>query len=119
MPSTPTPFQFPDGYPELWEQLGHVIGHKLLDWGVAHTQAQAWSLELLDAMRAECGGGQLYLSKGQSYELSKRDLEIYGKFKGDNYDQLGRAYRLTSIQIRNIVKRGRARDVARKQARLF
>ncbi len=114
-----TLFTFPEGYPALLEQIGHVLGRKLLELGIDHAKANAHALAMLDAIRKEVGGTMVYVSKGQSYDMSARDDAIYAKFRGNNYTQLARLYQLTDMQIRNIVKRGRARDVARKQARLF
>jgi Mor family transcriptional regulator len=112
-------FTFPEGYPELLEQMGHIIGTELLTLGLPLQIANAKALDITNAIRRDLGGQQLYVSKGLEYDLSMRDEEIYAAFRGDNYDELTRRYNLTTVQIRNIVKKGQLRDQARRQNKLF
>jgi Mor family transcriptional regulator len=114
-----TVMTFPDGYPELLEQMGQILGRKLLDLGLPLAIANAKAFEMIEAIREEIGGQQQYIPKGEAYEMSIRDESIYAKFKGANYHDLAHEFDLTTVQIRNIVKRGRARDVAKRQHALF
>ena len=110
---------FPDGYPDLLEQMGQILGRKLLDLGLPLAIANAKAFEMTEAIREAIGGQQQYIPKGEAYEMSIRDEAIYAKFNGTNYQDLGHEFDLTTVQIRNIVNRGRARDVAKRQQALF
>lgn len=117
--STPVIMTVPEGYPELLEQMGQIIFRKLLDLGLPTAIANAKAFEIIEAIRDECGGQQQYIPKGDAYEMSIRDESIYEKFNGTNYHELAHQFDLTTVQIRNIVKRGRARDTAKRQGALF
>lgn len=114
-----TVMTFPEGYPELLEQMGQIIGAELLTLGLPLSIANAKALSITNAIRREVGGQQLYVSKGLEYDLSLRDEEIYAAFRGNNYDDLARRFSLTTVQIRNIVRKGQLRDQARRQNKLF
>lgn len=114
-----TVMTFPEGYPELLEQMGQIIGAELLTLGLPLAIANAKALSITNAIRREVGGQQLYVSKGLEYDLSVRDEEIYSAFRGNNYDDLARRFNLTTVQIRNIVRKGQLRDQARRQNKLF
>lgn len=110
---------FPDGYPELLEQIGQVIFRRLRRYDVAHESAIDMTFSLVEDIRTEIGGVQQYIPRGLSFELSQRDQEIWQKFTGDNYDTLAREYRLTEMQVRNIIKRALQRDTATRQGSLL
>lgn len=110
--------QFPDGYPELLEQIGQVIFRRLRRHDIAHQSAIDMTLGLVEDIRAEIGGSQQYIPRGLSFELAQRDREIWAKFTGNNYDTLAREYRLTEMQVRNIIKRARQRNMVAQQGAL-
>jgi len=110
---------FPDGYPELLEHIGQVIFRRLRRYDVAHESAIEMTFSLVEDIRTEIGGVQQYIPRGLSFKLSQRDQEIWQKFAGDNYDTLAREYRLTEMQVRNIIKRARQRDTATRQGSLL
>ena len=111
--------KFPDGYPEILEQMGLVVARRLADHGVPVDQLQELTLGIMEEIRFEVGGRDTYIPKGHLFALSQRDEEIYNQFKGNNYYELARKYGITEIQIRSIVKRGRERDLARRQGSLI
>ena len=110
---------FPDEYPELLEHIGRVVATKLLEYGIQSENIQQATFDITESIRNEVGGTMQYIPRGQNYIMNKRDTEIFGKFKGDNYDQLAHEYSMTSMSIRNIVKRGLAREKALRQSPLF
>lgn len=110
---------FPPEYPELLEQMGQIIGRKLVEHGLPHAQAQVAAFDIAESIRTEIGGVQQYIPRGLRFELSQRDREIYDKFDGRNYHKLAHEYSLSEMQVRNIVKRGPAADRASKQASLL
>lgn len=92
---------------------------------VTHTLVQKHSLSLPDARRqarditiaiAQCFGGmQLYLPFGKTLELAVRNKAIWNDFNGSNIEQLVRTYRLTKVQIYNILAHQRALHVSEHQ----
>ncbi len=101
---------FPPEYPELLEQMGQIIGRKLIEHGIPRDQAKAAAFDIAESIRTEIGGVQQYIPRGVRFELSLRDHEIYKKFDGRNYQKLAHEYNLSEMQVRNIIKRGQARD---------
>lgn len=110
---------FPDGYPELLEQIGQALFRKLISFHLEQQLAQTWAFHLTEAIRTEIGGIQQYIPRGLSYELSQRDAQIWREFSGDNYQALAHKYKLTEVQVRNIVKRARLRDTHARQISLL
>lgn len=111
-------FEFPEGYPDVLEQMGQRIGRTLVKHGIKKPQAQVIAFESVEGIRSELGGAYLYVNKGITYELSARDLEIWEKFNGRNYFELSQEYKLSEMQIRNIINAIRAREVAKRQGSL-
>ena len=111
-------FDFPEGYPDVLEQMGQRIGRTLLKHGIKRQQAQVIAFESVEGIRSELGGAYLYVNKGITYELSARDMEIWAKFNGRNYFELAQEYKLSEMQIRNIINAVRAREVAKRQGSL-
>jgi Mor family transcriptional regulator len=111
-------FQFPEGYPDVLEHMGQCIGRTLVKHGIKQPKAQTMAFESMESIRSEVGGAMLYVNKGISYELSARDMEIWNKFNGRNYFELSQEYKLSEMQIRNIVNAVRAREVAKRQGAL-
>lgn len=111
-------FQFPEGYPDVLEQMGQRIGRTLVKHGIKKPQAQVIAFESVEGIRSELGGAYLYVNKGITYELSARDMEIWEKFNGRNYFELSQEYKLSEMQIRNIVNAIRSREIAKRQGAL-
>lgn len=110
---------FPVGYPELLEQIGQAIFRKLISFHLEQQLAQTWAFHLTEAIRTEVGGVQQYIPRGTAYELSLRDKQIWRDFRGNNFHELAHKYKLTEMQVRNIVKRARARDTLARQPSLL
>ena len=106
---------FPEEYPELLEQIGQVIYNRLVNHDMASGLATSLTFEITEAIRTEIGGVQQYIPRGLSYELSQRDQKIWNEFNGSNYQALAHKYGLTEMQVRNIVKRARQREMAARQ----
>lgn len=109
-----------DDYPET---LG-LIANAAYTWlttrlQLEHQPAAEAALSIADTVRKEIGGSLQYIPKGTAWELSKRDREIYSRFRGDNYDQLAREFHLTEMRIRQIIDRCRRADLRDRQAGLF
>lgn len=61
------------------------------------------ALRQAERLSTEEGGNALYLNKGISYRATVRDREMYARFTGHNYDELARAYRISTMRVRQIL----------------
>lgn len=106
-------------YPDTWATIAECLYLGLLDYGSGAVDAHAdLALRLSEVLRAELGGGQLYLAKGQAFELSQRDRQILARFTGRNHRQLAREFDVTERYIYDIVARRSREDMERRQGRL-
>jgi Mor family transcriptional regulator len=110
---------FPENYPDLLEQIGQVVYLRLTQHDVVRDRAVLLAFEITEAIRSEIGGVQQYIPRGQSYDLSLRDQQIWQEFTGDNLQKLAHKYALTEMQVRNIVNRARRREQATRQGSLL
>lgn len=76
------------------------------------------ALRQTERLSAEVGGNALYLNKGVSYRATVRDREMYARFKGHNYDELAKVYRLSSMRVRQIMGAMLLDERARRQGTL-
>ncbi|AMO36698.1 Mor transcription activator family protein [Thauera humireducens] len=109
-----------DDYPEILASVANaayawMTEHLKLD----HQPAAEAAFAIAEAVRTEVGGAYEYIPKGQTWVLSRRDREIYAKFRGDNYRQLARDFHLSEMRVRQIVDRCRAADIKSRQTGLF
>ncbi|MCK9987640.1 MAG: hypothetical protein AzoDbin1_04112 [Azoarcus sp.] len=108
-------------YPEAWREIAVNLYLQLRarrELAGDDAQAATLALELSEGLRAEIGGSQPYLSKGQRYKETLRDRRILAKFTGHNHDVLAREFDLTPRQIYAIVERRAREDFERRQGRL-
>lgn len=76
----------------------------------------------MDQMRAEefgalvaehvcrnLGGQMIYIPSRRRLDLSKRNAEIYARFRGNNHGELARRYCLCERRIHQIIKAERCR----------
>jgi Mor family transcriptional regulator len=115
----PSLMKFPENYPEQLEHIGQILYRELLRMDLTPEVANTRAFSMVEALRHGVGGGALYIPRGLNYELSLRDMEIWGKFKGDNIAELATKYELSQMQVRNILSVARARETAKRQANLF
>ncbi|MGP8434113.1 Mor transcription activator family protein [Paraburkholderia fungorum] len=108
---------WPEGYHEQLADIGDIIATGLSRLGLNHDQIKATAFAITEAIRRECGG--VYLPRGTRFELSQREDDIWREFNGANYSQLAKKHGHSEVHIRSIVKRGKARDQARRQMALF
>ena len=76
------------------------------------------ALRQAERLSTEEGGNALYLNKGISYRATLRDREMYARFSGHNYDELARAYRITTMRVRQILGAMVLIERASRQGRL-
>lgn len=93
---------------------------KILDeHDVPKTAAVLAANSLADYMTSHWGGQVVNFPKDARWKLDKLEVEIYNKFRGNNYDELAREYGMTMSGMRKLIKRTRAKLSAGPQAGLF
>ena len=107
------------GYPELLADLADQVARKIAELGVPEEKAADIGFAAAEHIRTHWSGQSLYLPKGDHYDLSRRDIEIFEKFKGTNHVSLAREYDLSVMRIYQIVKAVRAEMIRKRQGALF
>lgn len=85
----------PDDLHPTYQQICRVIG-----------------IENTMKLGRELGGESFYLPKLDVCLSRVRERKIIEEFKGDNYLELGRKYRVTSAWVRKIIKKHRREKVS-------
>lgn len=94
-------------YPAEWRDIATALfvqlrtSHDLAHLG--QPQLAQLALRLAEGLRAEIGGSQPYLSKGDRYNQMVRDRAIYAAANGRNIDELAHKHGLTPRQVYNII----------------
>lgn len=114
------PLHLDDDYPEILAAAANAAYAWLTEHlHLEHQPAAEAAFAIAEAIRTDVGGAYEYIPKGQAWLLSRRDREIYAKFRGDNYRQLAREYRLSEMRVRQIVERCRSEDIQSRQSSLL
>ena len=111
-----------ESYPEVLADIARQLHQQLMDdprVKLPHQIAAEVALSVTEHVRKTVGGVSVYIPLGKHYEASKREVEIYQDFKGDNYHELVRKYKLTEMRIRQIVSKVNSLERAKRQANLF
>ncbi|KAF1043231.1 MAG: hypothetical protein GAK35_02323 [Herbaspirillum frisingense] len=111
-----------DSYPEVLADIARQIHQRLMEDPrvmLPHQVAAEVALSVTENVRKTVGGVSVYIPMGKHYEASKREMDIYNDFKGDNYHELVRKYKLTEMRIRQIVTKVTAIERAKRQKNLF
>lgn len=106
-------------YPELLADLAGIVGEVLQRNGTTQEDAARIAHEAAEAVRRNWGGQLLYLPKGERYELSQRDLQIWNEFNGRNLRRLAQKYGLCDQQVYKVLAKVRASQTRRVQPDLF
>ena len=106
-------------YPEMLADMADHIAAKLVEHGIPIELAADVGFAAAEHMRAHWSGASLYMPKGVHYDLSRRDMEIFERFNGENHEQLARANNLTVMRIYQIIKAVRAELLRKRQGSLF
>lgn len=76
-------------YPQIWRTIAECIYIGLDESDVQRRIAQ--TLEIADVLRAELGGLQPYLPKGNYYDNAVQYRDLYNQFNGRNIADLSAA----------------------------
>lgn len=106
-------------WPKALADLVSVIEAAHLRAGDVPDVAQRRAFVTVRALSNYAGGRQLYMPKGDVLERALRDREIWGKYKGNNIDDLAEAFDLTVVQVYSIIAEQRALHRQRIQPSLF
>lgn len=106
-------------YPELLADLADQVALKLVALGVSPEKAAEIGWGVAEHIRVHWSGQSTYIPKGQSYDLSQRDLQIAMEFNGVNHSALAKKYGLTDMRIYQILKAERAAALKASQNTLF
>lgn len=104
---------------ELLADLVVVVTRHLTDNGLSPNEAEIVANALADHLAKHWGGQVIPFPKDLRRELTRLELEIYDKFRGDNYDELARQYEMTMSGMRKLIARIRAKLAADTQHDLF
>lgn len=103
-------------YPELLEDLIAKGIELLSGMGMEKEQAKKTAFAFVELIRKEWAGQNLYVPKGQAYELSLRDVELYQRFDGANLFRLCKEYGITIQRGYQIIAAVREREFKRRQS---
>lgn len=110
----------PSNYPPFLAALAATIARQLQELsGLDEAKSNEIAYQAAEAVRAQWGGVNTYIPKGDALDLSKRDWEIYAKCNYRNFAELALEYDLTEVRIRQIVKSCEAEEQRRRQAIMF
>lgn len=109
-----------DDYPETLALIAAASYKWLTDHlKLDHQPAAEAAFAIAEAVRTQIGGEYHYIPNGLAWTLTRRDREIYAKFRGDNYRELAREYHLSEMRVRQIIYRCRAADIETRQSSFF
>lgn len=111
-------------YPErLYDVIKKATPNIVAKLKLSPDDARAAAFEVTEIIRTEWGGSNHYLSKGISFELSRRDWELYGEFNGVNQEYLRHKFGtagkpLTLRRVYQIIEACRSEEFVRNQPNL-
>ena len=97
---------------EDWDLLGVKLDAE------RQTNLALVALRQTERLSTEEGGNALYLNKGVSYRASLRDRDMFERFNGNNYEQLAKQHRISTMRVRQIMGAMLASEKARRQGKL-
>lgn len=112
----------PENYPPFLADLAAAIALELAEQHPFEpAAAEEIAFRVAEHVRANYGGLNMYVPKGDAFDLGKRDWQIYAEHTGrpGNLAELALKYDLSEMRIRQIVKACRTEEMRRRQAPLF
>lgn len=107
--------RWPQRLRELFE-IEHRYSLRSMPADQAAADAGARTLLIADYL----GGSAVYLPRGDALRKAVRDAMIYARFnRASNMDTLAREFGVTTPHLYEIVAREKARNIAKRQGRLF
>lgn len=109
----------PRAWPGSLADLVDVLADDALARGHDEEDAFSEARRTIALIAHYWGGRMCYLPRNDKLKIALRDNQIWRQFKGDNITALGIKYKLTDMQVYNIIKHQRKLTVKRKQRDLF
>lgn len=103
---------------ELLSEIHDHVATVLRDHGVVDDIADQAGAATADHLAQTWAGATICIPKDHHYAVTKRDLEILSKFRGNNHTALAREYHLTENAIYKLLKRIQDRKFDRDQCKL-
>jgi Mor family transcriptional regulator len=108
-----------ENYPEILTALEVLCVKVLENHRIDKAQTQQIAHEIAESVRMEWGGTPIYICKGQEYELTERDKEIYAKWNGRNRHEICREYNISYPWLCKIIKHQRKVMIKKSQVDIF
>jgi len=102
----------PANYPDQLEEVAASLYAHWIDRGMEALEARGLAFEVVEHLRLHYGGTKVYISKGQSYEVAKRDAEILQEWNGQNTLEVCRRHDISEGRLRQIWDAARERRSA-------
>jgi len=101
---------------ELLSDMSAKVAVKLVSIGIASDKANEIAHTITDEMSEDWGGQLVYFPIDLA---SRRNLQIYEKFTGDNHADLATEFKVSVQHIYRVVKIQKAAEISRRQGGLF
>lgn len=108
-------------YPQVFSEMSQTLAQALRE-RVRITEADATAIadRAIEVLRTSLAKRELYIPAAASIELSKRDREIYARFRsGWDMLDLQEEYNLSRMMLHNIINACRAKMVEASNYSLF
>jgi Mor family transcriptional regulator len=108
-----------NNYPPILADLRSTVAASLIADGIDEVKAERFAHTAAERIRNEWGGSMPYIPKGQEYELSLRDRQLWNEYTGYNRDELIKKYDISVQWFYKISKIQRKAELKRRQADMF
>ena len=99
----PKPHDAPEMLADLMD-AGSTIARQ---FGLDDEQADELALRIVEQLENDWRGQQLYFGSTTKMRLSKRDLDIFREFTGNNVPELAAKYKVSAVWIYAVLRRVR------------
>lgn len=100
---------------DIADHVAKVLADHCIDAAVAEQAGSA----VADHLSVAWAGSTVCIPKDHRFKLTKRDVEILSKFRGNNHHALAVEYKLTENAIYKLLKRVQDRKFERDQGKLL
>lgn len=101
---------------ELYSELMDVMERQLGEVGMAPESAQLVAAFMVDFLSGYCAGQVISFPKDERYQLTRKELEAWDMYTGDNVDQIARHFKMTPRGMRKLLRRISERIKAQRMA---
>ncbi|MCY1305002.1 Mor transcription activator family protein [compost metagenome] len=102
---------------EMLSDIADHVARVIQEHGLAVEVAEQAGAAVVDHLSATWAGSTITIPKDYRWKVTKRDLEILSKFRGNNHHALAVEYGMTENAIYKLLKRVQERKFQRDQQR--